>query len=153
MGCLNVHVVKAASLGSSVGESMSSIVHYYIDMILKPLVPAMYWDIISPTITASTYSASIYLAVFSGTMIQTYQAALKGSTLVSKSAYDMMASKLEFLPRKYTKVFCDALAMGMIFYALEFQAMNTLGANTGINMALTPLVMLENFLVSYNNVK
>lgn len=153
MGCLNVQIVKAASLGSSVGETVNMTVHYYIDMILKPFIPSKFWDIISPTITASTYSTSMYLAMFSGTMIQTYQAALKGSSLVSKNVYAIVANHLKFLPRKYAKTICDALAMGLILYSLEFQTMNTLGANAGINMILTPFTMLEDFLVKYNNVQ
>ena len=152
MGCLKVQVVKAASLGGSIGDTVSSTVHYYVDMILKPSINPMYWKIISPSITASTYSASIYLAVFCGTMMQTYQSALKGSSLVSKSAYDLVANKLKFLPKKYAKTICDAIAVGLVIYALEFQAMNTLGANAGINMMLTPVTIVENYLTSLNNV-
>ena len=152
VGCLKVHVVKAASLGGSIGDTVSSNVHYYIDMILKPFINPMYWKIISPSITASTYSVSIYLAVFCGTLMQTYQSALKGSSLVSKSAYDLVAHKLKFLPKKYAKTICDVIAVGLVIYALEFQAMNTLGANAGINMMLTPVTIVENYLTSLNNV-
>jgi hypothetical protein len=152
VGCLKVQVVKAASLGGSIGDTVSSTVHYYIDMILKPFINPMYWKIISPSITAFTYSVSIYLAVFCGTMMQTYQSALKGSSLVSKSAYDLVANKLKFLPKKYAKTICDVIGVGLVIYALEFQAMNTLGANAGINMMLTPVTIVENYLTSLNNV-
>ena len=84
--------------------------------------------------------------------MQTYQSALKGSSLVSKSAYDLVAHKLKFLPKKYAKTICDVIAVGLVIYALEFQAMNTLGANAGINMMLTPVTIVENYLTSLNNV-
>ena len=153
MGCLNVKVIKATSLGSSVGSTVSSLVEYYLHMIFKPLIPSKYWSIISPSIVAFIYSVSIYLAVFSGTIIQAYQAALKGSSLISKNLYGYASKNLKFLPTQAVKTICDASIMGLVLYALDFQAMNILRGNDDVNLILSPLTMVENFLVSHNNVK
>ena len=65
VGCLNVKFVKTATLGSSVGETVNSTVHFYAEKLVKPFLPLKYWNIIAPTISVSAYSAAVYLAMFS----------------------------------------------------------------------------------------
>ena len=64
LGCLNVNIIKTATLGSSLGDTANTFIDYYFKVLLKPFLPDIYWKILYPTFRGVTYSAVVCLALF-----------------------------------------------------------------------------------------
>jgi hypothetical protein len=148
-GCLKVNMAKSVALAASISNTIEPTVKYYLTELLEPLVPSNVWDSLSILLTGGIYATVLFYAFTCSKLLVTYQAIVKGSSLISEGIYKFFIKELKLDP-VVAKLVCDSITGLIIAGAL---AGYFVAPASTISLSVTdfyrPIIMAENLLLGH----